>query len=272
MPQVQEEEAPPPVRRGGGLVFKGSGFYQTDYRSESYKKAAAADKPASESTAATSGKKSGSKTESKAESKPAAKSESKPAKSDSGPNLAVGDFACALTCRRFYTASLRGSGSRDFGDLAERAARRRAMDRRQFLAGSALAVGRSLGRGESPGREPDSQTFSQVPPTHSVIPVVGDGKWIWTEPPKDQTGYLEPRSFELSIGVELQGEGNATQIRASTPVPIEHAEQQIDDVQIETEGCQATVAERSAKEPRSSLLAAPASSAVRRSAPSPAIA
>jgi predicted nucleic acid-binding Zn ribbon protein len=28
-------------------MFKGSGFYQTDYRSESYKKAAAADKPPS---------------------------------------------------------------------------------------------------------------------------------------------------------------------------------------------------------------------------------
>jgi putative FmdB family regulatory protein len=31
---------------GGAVVFKGTGFYQTDYRSESYKKAAAADKPA----------------------------------------------------------------------------------------------------------------------------------------------------------------------------------------------------------------------------------
>lgn len=30
---------------GGGLLFKGSGFYITDYRSDSYKKAAAADKP-----------------------------------------------------------------------------------------------------------------------------------------------------------------------------------------------------------------------------------
>lgn len=29
---------------GAALVFKGSGFYKTDYRSESYKKAAAADK------------------------------------------------------------------------------------------------------------------------------------------------------------------------------------------------------------------------------------
>jgi putative FmdB family regulatory protein len=35
---------------GAALVFKGSGFYKTDYRSESYKKAAAADKPSSAST------------------------------------------------------------------------------------------------------------------------------------------------------------------------------------------------------------------------------
>ena len=31
---------------GAAILFKGSGFYQTDYRSESYKKGAAADKPA----------------------------------------------------------------------------------------------------------------------------------------------------------------------------------------------------------------------------------
>lgn len=30
---------------GGAVMFKGSGFYQTDYRSESYRKAASADKP-----------------------------------------------------------------------------------------------------------------------------------------------------------------------------------------------------------------------------------
>ena len=29
---------------GAGVIFKGSGFWQTDYRSESYKKAAEADK------------------------------------------------------------------------------------------------------------------------------------------------------------------------------------------------------------------------------------
>ena len=40
---------------GAGLVFKGSGFYQTDYRSESYKKSAAADKPAESSSSSSSG-------------------------------------------------------------------------------------------------------------------------------------------------------------------------------------------------------------------------
>jgi len=31
------------IGTGGAIVFKGSGFYKTDYRSESYKKGAAAD-------------------------------------------------------------------------------------------------------------------------------------------------------------------------------------------------------------------------------------
>ena len=40
------------IGTGGAIMFKGSGFYQTDYRSESYKKAAAADKqPAKKSDA-----------------------------------------------------------------------------------------------------------------------------------------------------------------------------------------------------------------------------
>src|ERR1700691_5603278 len=34
---------------GAAVVFKGSGFYQTDYRSDAYKKAAQADKSAGES-------------------------------------------------------------------------------------------------------------------------------------------------------------------------------------------------------------------------------
>ena len=35
---------------GAAVVFKGSGFYQTDYRSESYKKAAEKDKKSAEKT------------------------------------------------------------------------------------------------------------------------------------------------------------------------------------------------------------------------------
>ena len=33
------------IGAGAGIIFKGSGFYQTDYRSDSYKKAAEQDKP-----------------------------------------------------------------------------------------------------------------------------------------------------------------------------------------------------------------------------------
>ncbi len=60
------------IGTGSAIVFKGSGFYQTDYRSESYKKAKAADSSGGSS-------KSEGKSESKAESKPT-KSESAPAK------------------------------------------------------------------------------------------------------------------------------------------------------------------------------------------------
>ena len=34
------------IGAGAGVIFKGSGFYQTDYRSESYRKAAEKDKAA----------------------------------------------------------------------------------------------------------------------------------------------------------------------------------------------------------------------------------
>ena len=38
------------IGAGAAILFKGSGFYQTDYRSESYKKGAQADKTASEAS------------------------------------------------------------------------------------------------------------------------------------------------------------------------------------------------------------------------------
>jgi putative FmdB family regulatory protein len=51
---------------GAAVVFKGSGFYQTDYRSDSYKKGAKADKDAKK---ASSEKKSDKKSDTKNSSK-----------------------------------------------------------------------------------------------------------------------------------------------------------------------------------------------------------
>jgi len=36
------------IGAGAGVIFKGSGFYQTDYRSESYKKAQESEKPSTD--------------------------------------------------------------------------------------------------------------------------------------------------------------------------------------------------------------------------------
>lgn len=68
---------------GAGLIFKGSGFYQTDYRSEGYKKAAEGDKSTSVAAETKSADKKQStpaaetKTETKSETKVETKSESK---------------------------------------------------------------------------------------------------------------------------------------------------------------------------------------------------
>jgi putative FmdB family regulatory protein len=60
---------------GAGILFKGSGFYATDYRSESYKEAAK-----KESTPPAPSASGDAKPAAKAEPKPAPKSESKAAK------------------------------------------------------------------------------------------------------------------------------------------------------------------------------------------------
>lgn len=52
-PDCGKKKAERIISAGGGIIFKGSGFYQTDYRSESYKKGASADKKASESKSET---------------------------------------------------------------------------------------------------------------------------------------------------------------------------------------------------------------------------
>ncbi len=115
------------------------------------------------------------------------------------------------------------------------------MDRRTFLASSAVASAGIVWSTASLGTRVAEDSFAPHPPAFAVIPVVGDGKWIWTEPPQDQKGYLEPRSFELSIGIELQGTGDANGVMASTPVPLELGEQKVEDVRIITEGCQAEI-------------------------------
>ena len=46
------------IGTGAGVIFKGSGFYQTDYRSDAYRKAAEKDKPAAAASASDGGDKS----------------------------------------------------------------------------------------------------------------------------------------------------------------------------------------------------------------------
>ncbi len=43
------------IGSGAGILFKGSGFYETDYRSSSYKKAEQAERPEKESPSSKSG-------------------------------------------------------------------------------------------------------------------------------------------------------------------------------------------------------------------------
>ena len=74
-PECKKKKARRLFGTGAAIMFKGSGFYETDYRSDSYKKAAKADNEKSKSGS------SESKSESKSDSKPKAESK-KPKKSD----------------------------------------------------------------------------------------------------------------------------------------------------------------------------------------------
>jgi putative FmdB family regulatory protein len=83
------------ISAGGGMIFKGSGFYITDYRSEGYQTSAKADSAPAEAGAKSDGKadataKGDGKAEKKSESKPAeAKAETKPASGASESKPAV---------------------------------------------------------------------------------------------------------------------------------------------------------------------------------------
>jgi len=73
-----EEACDGPVKRllgtGAGLIFKGSGFYETDYRSPSYQEAAKKEQGGGKES------KDGGESAPKKESAPAAKESSSPAK------------------------------------------------------------------------------------------------------------------------------------------------------------------------------------------------
>ncbi|MEM9283277.1 MAG: FmdB family zinc ribbon protein [Verrucomicrobiota bacterium] len=66
---------------GAGIIFKGSGFYETDYRSDSYKKAESADKSSGDSGSSEKKSSSESKTSGTA-SKSETKKTTTPSKSD----------------------------------------------------------------------------------------------------------------------------------------------------------------------------------------------
>lgn len=79
------------ISTGGGLIFKGSGFYLTDYRSESYKQAAKADSGEKSGdsktgdskggdTSSTDSKPTGSKTDTKSAETTATQKSEKPQK------------------------------------------------------------------------------------------------------------------------------------------------------------------------------------------------
>jgi putative FmdB family regulatory protein len=77
-PKCRKKKVERLISAGAGFIFKGSGFYITDYRSDSYKKAAEADKTAastpppakSEPAAPVKSEPAAAKTESKSDSKP----------------------------------------------------------------------------------------------------------------------------------------------------------------------------------------------------------
>ncbi len=68
-PKCGKMKAKRQIGTGAGVLFKGSGFYQTDYRSESYKKGSEAakkeEKASSSASSESKEKKGGSKSETK---------------------------------------------------------------------------------------------------------------------------------------------------------------------------------------------------------------
>ena len=68
------------IGTGAGIIFKGSGFYETDYRSESYKKGADSEKKSNEKTTDKAAGKDGKSKSKDPKSEPKTKSASKETK------------------------------------------------------------------------------------------------------------------------------------------------------------------------------------------------
>jgi transglutaminase-like putative cysteine protease len=109
------------------------------------------------------------------------------------------------------------------------------LPRRFFVSGAAVVGGAALAGCRRPEGGPGH------PPAWAVVPVVGDGRWINRDPPAEGIGYFDKRPFELTVGIEMRGRGNAGNLRATTPVPVSHPEQTIEDFRIESQGCEARV-------------------------------
>ena len=60
-PSCGKQTAKRLIGMGAGVIFKGSGFYETDYRSDSYRSAAKADRDASSGSSTSSSKPAESK-------------------------------------------------------------------------------------------------------------------------------------------------------------------------------------------------------------------
>lgn len=130
------------------------------------------------------------------------------------------------------------------------------MRRREFLQTAALGCLLGGSNTAIAQRVAGIKEWCVPPAAASVIPVVGDGRWIWTKPPEGTTGYLEPRRFRLRVGIELVGRGDSGEITASTPVPIVAPEQEILSERVDVVGSEA-VLEVIAPDARMLRMAAP---------------
>ncbi len=79
-PKCKKRKVRRQISRGAGIIFKGSGFYQTDYRSSSYNSAAKADTAKADSAKSDTAKADTAKAESAPKADTTAKSDKPAAK------------------------------------------------------------------------------------------------------------------------------------------------------------------------------------------------